>query len=170
MSIEDVRRFIVGFSKAENAAYEAMLTEPNADRYQEAKLRVESFGNTLHLTASIDRFEDEPLPAREEAQLHLKREYQTRQLLRVEEYQTREDVTYAAYLTGTLAMPSTGKPALRTQIRLLVRMTPEGWQIISRQYPPSMAFPYWETIAGEDITLPETPDAAVVYINEENKI
>jgi hypothetical protein len=170
MSIEDVHSFIQDYCDAERAAYEAMLTEPDPQRYQEAKSRLQAFGARLRLTANIDRFEDEPLPAPEEAQAQLAQQYQMRRQLRIEKYQVdAKGEIYAVYLTGTLAMPSTGEPALRTQIRLLVQMTPQGWQIISRQHPPNIAFPYWETTGGEDITLPETPDEVVVYIEEEKK-
>ncbi|MEZ4682546.1 MAG: hypothetical protein R2932_50895 [Caldilineaceae bacterium] len=49
-----------------------------------------------------------------------------------------------------------------------MRRTADGWQIISQQYPPTFAFPIWETTGGEKITLPDTPDEVVVYIPEEN--
>lgn len=161
-TIHEVATFIESFIKAERQAAEAMLTAPYP-AFREARSTLNDFAVNIRLSEHLVRFDGEPLPEADVAQQQLSQRFQPRQVLSIQRYQLDDRTLFAADLTGTY-----GNGAARTrEIRFIIEDKPHSLAIISRQSPPNPAFPYWETVGGEDITLPDQVDEQINFYDEE---
>ncbi|GAB4574781.1 MAG: hypothetical protein Kow0077_23050 [Anaerolineae bacterium] len=163
-----VRRFMEQFREAEHAAYRAWLLEADFDRFAKKRDALMRLGAAIPFSSTMPRWRDDPLPPPDEAEQTLRTEYAPRRLLRLEAHTLPDGRrVYAAFVSGTHTIRTTGRPPSSVAECYIVARGEAGWQIISRRSAPNPAFPYWETTGGEDIALPETPDAVLELEDEE---
>ena len=167
MTIQTVHTFLTDFCAAERQAHEAWYLEPDFDQFREKLKVLNQHARGVLPGRHINRIPSFTLPKADEAQDLLASEYHLRLILKIEAYQHEAGDVYAGYLTDTFVIPILGSPALRTHVRFLIQTVDKDLKIVSKQYPPNVAFPYWETMEGKKIELPEKPSEVVVYIKEE---